>query len=392
MSKEKTLLKLDQIPEEERERKIQEYRAKIEQLEKGFSDEGSLFYEVATMQKQNLVVKMAEYHENLWKLGASDVPPQEIANFLVKRFATLKLKIHPSTVYDNLPPRFKSHTPNPKSDELETNSENPNDNSSLNIKPEEENADWIECINNQIDFLRSFRTKLSTSSFTSKLSEIAKKELQETLGHINASVRIANKIFDDRQSVPVEFQHFLAASFMHQTNNFAAGLYISQVKDYGANRSKEARQKLKKLADLGEKFEKEEDTMTSKQAMKIILGYVKKVAPIFEPKNRNEALATGVYYGTQCPNSECNSWRVFLDSEGANTFCRCYACDTTFEAKTATRCKKCYLPLYDEVLASLRNSAEYIEESAAKVTCPNEKCGHEMIMPVKLLHETVIFS
>jgi len=389
MTKEK-LLKLDQVPEGEKEKIIQECQHDIEEIEKGLSDDHSVTFKLATMPKQDVVILLAQRYEKLFELGASDVPTFEIANHLVKRFEILKLKIHPSTVYDNLPQKYKSHRPNPNTDELTTSVGNPSDDSSLNIKPEEENAEYLDVIKSQIEFLRSFRTKLSNSAFTSKLSGQSKKELKETLAHINSTISIANKVFDDRQSVPVEFQHLLAASFIVQTNNFASGLYISQVKDYGANRSKEARAKMKKLAELGEKIEKDQDTLTPKQGMKIILGHVRKVAPIFEPKNRNEALATGVYYGTQCPNPGCNSWRVFLDIQGANVFCRCYSCDTKFDAKTATKCKKCYLPLYDEILAVMRENAEYIEESAAKTSCP--RCQAEIIMPVKLLHETVIMA
>lgn len=394
MQKGKPLVQLDTIPAEEKEKLIQECKHDIDEIEQGLANDHSVTYKLATMQKQDVVILLAEQYEKLWKLGASDVPTYEIANHLVKRFEVLKLKVHPSTVYDNLPQKFKSHRPNPILGEETTTFGNPSENSSLNIKPEEENKQWLDIIESQIEFLRSFRTKLSNSAFTSRLPDESKKSLEETLSHIKATISICNQVFDDRQSVPVEFQHFLAASFSAETNNFAAGLYISQVKDYGATRSKESQAKLKKMAELGEKIEKE-DTMTSKQGMKIILGIVKKVQPIFEPKNRNEALASGVYYGTQCPNPVCGSWRVYLDTDKGRTFCRCYACDTKFDAKTATRCKFCYLPFYDEVLREMAKTAEYIEESTVKVTCPNKKCdsrknGQDIMMPIHLLHETEI--
>jgi hypothetical protein len=297
----------------------------------------------------------------------------------------LKDYVHFTTVYAALGSKFKSHTANPNSEEKELNAlGNPNESSSLNIEAEKENEAWITAINNQIDFLRSFRNKLSNSHFMSLLPDDIKKQCKETLQNIETITNISNAIGDDRQSTPLEMQHLLASAFIIETNNFAAGIYISLIKDFGANRSKKARENLKKLADAGEKIIKDPDTMTSKQAMKIILGHISKVAELYDPKNRNEALLCG-YHGTQCSNTACRSWRTYLDFDGPELSCRCYACYKTTERGIASKCLHCYLPFYDEVVQVMKQNAVEIAGAVVKTNCINPSCKAEVYLPIKKL-------
>ncbi|MGC1709901.1 MAG: hypothetical protein WA799_08905, partial [Nitrosotalea sp.] len=378
MTGSKVALEIDQLTEQERTKLVQECQKEIDETESILSNANGIGVQTI-MKKQTLVVALAERYEKLYDLGASMIPTNEIANFLLKRFQEMKVEIHKSTIYDNLPARFKTHTPNPMLEEKDTQSEDPTKNSSLNIVPEKENEHWIRVLTNEIDFLRSFRNKLSNSHFVSLLPTEIRKQSTETLNNIETIIRIANAIFDDRQSVPIELQHLLAAAFVTQTNNDAAGIYITHVKDFGANRSKDAREKLSKLANTLEKIEKV-DTLTSKQAVKILLGHVTKVAEIYDPKTRNEALLCG-YHGTQCTNVECRSWRTFLDFDASELGCRCYACDETFERSVASKCKNCYLPFYDEVIRVMKEGAETIENAVVKTHCP--KCSIDVFLPIK---------
>lgn len=371
---------LEKLESERRESEIKKYEKIIQDFDVLLNDKNELIKKLATSAgKTHVVIELADAFEHLYGYGKSNIATNEIANFLVKK---LEGYVHPSTVWDNLPSRFKSHKNNPNLEERDAGLGNPSGISSLNIVPEKENAAWIIAITNQIDFLRSFRTKLTNSHFVSLLPNQDKKNLGETLHRINTIIRISNKVFDDRQSVPIEFQHLLAASFIENTDNFAAGIYITKVKDFGANRSKDAREKLRKLAETGVAATKADDTLTPKQAMKIELGRIRKVAEIYEPKNRNEALLLG-YYGTQCPNPECTSWRIETELNGSKLECHCFACENNFDARTAAKCKKCYLPFYDEILEVMKQNATSIEDAAIKTTCP--QCTHEVILPINYL-------
>lgn len=371
---------LEQIDEKKREAEIQKYQKILDDFEDLLKSKNKLIEMLATSsQKTHTVIVLADAMEHLYTYGKSDIPTDEIANFLVKKLDGF---VHPSTVWDNLPSRFKSHKNNPDNEERNSELGNPSENSSLNIDPEKENAAWIITINNQIEFLSSFRTKLYNSNFVSVLDNEEKKTFAETLHRVNTIIRIANKIFDDRQSVPVEFQHLLAAAFIESTDNFAAGIYISKVKDFGANRSKESREKIKKLAEAGQKVEKRPDTLTPKQAIKIELGLVRKVAELFDPKSRNEALFLG-YYGVQCPNPECRSWRVKTELNGPKIGCHCFACEKNFDARTVSKCKKCYMPFYDEIIEVMKQNATSIEDAAIKTICP--QCNEEVFLPIQYL-------
>lgn len=371
---------LEKLDKERIDAEIKQYEKVIDDFEKSIENKDELMKKLATSAgKTHVVIEIADALEHLYDYGKSEIPTNEIATYLVKK---LDGYVAPSTVWDNLPSRFKSHKKNPNDNKELEELRNRSENSSLNIEPEKENTAWILSINNQIDFLKSFRTKLCNSHFVSLLPNEDKKNLAETLHKINTIIKIANKIFDDRQSVPVEFQHLLAAAFIENTDNFAAGIYISKVKDFGANRSQQAREKLKKLAEAGSKFEKEPDTMTSKQAMKIQLGKIRIIAEIYEPKNRNEALLMN-YYGTQCPNPECRSWRIETQLNGSKIECHCFACEQNFDARTAAKCRKCYLPFYDEIITVMKHNAVSIEDAAIKTSCP--QCGQEVILPINYL-------
>ena len=371
---------LEKIDAEKREEEIQKYQKILDDFESLLKSKNKLIEMLATSsQKTHTVIVLADALEHLYTYGKSEIQTDQIANYLVKKLDGF---VHPSTVWDNLPSRFKSHKNNPDNEEKTGTLGNPSENGSLNILPEKENAAWILTINNQIEFLRAFRTKLLNSHFVSVLDNEERKNFAETLHRVNTIIRIANKIFDDRQSVPVEFQHLLAAAFVESTDNFAAGIYISKVKDFGANRSKESRDKIKKLAEAGQKIEKRPDTLTPKQAIKIELGLVRKVAELFDPKSRNEALFLG-YYGVQCPNPECRSWRVKTELNGPKIGCHCFSCEKNFDARTVSKCKKCYLPFYDEIIEVMKQKAVSIEDAAVKTSCP--QCEEEVILPIQYL-------
>jgi len=194
-------------------------------------------------------------------------------------------------------------------------------------------------------------------------------------------------LHDNRQSVPIELEHLLINAFATQTNNDAAGIYVAHIKEFGANRSKKERENTKKLAKAAEPFVQSPDTLTSKQAVKILLGHVTHVSEIREPRNRNEALQSG-YHGTQCKNEECRSWRTYLDFDASELCCRCHVCDQSFERGVASMCKNCYLPFYDEVIVTMKNTGKEIIDHVLTTSCP--QCSETVYLPIKKLVPIVV--
>ena len=372
---------LNQVLQQEKESEIQKYEKIMTDFEILFENKNELIRKLATSAgKTHVVIEIADAMEHLVIYGKLQMQINEIATFLVNK---LDGYVHPSTVWDNLPSRFKSHKKNPDHNQGLTQLGNPSENSSLNTDFEKENEEEIAVTTETIEFLKSYKNKLQHSHYESLLPDHIKKQCDEVRKIKRTILKIANAVCDDRQSVPIELQHLLVHAFVTQTNNDAAGIYVSYVKDFGANRSKEAREKLKKLASAGEQVEKSPDTLTSKQAVKILLGHVTKIAEIYEPKTRDEALLCG-YHGTQCEHPECHSWRTYLDFDASELSCRCYACDLTTPRGVASKCKNCYLPFYDEVIRVMSEKGKKIaDKTVLETACPH--CKTEVFLPIKKL-------
>lgn len=386
--------------------------------------------------KKNLIVKWAENLEQRHDLeqklqrsltvesigGISSYIKDELKKMGVPQ-STL------SYVHESLGHKYKYEKyDSSKKDDDEGDTEHRLDSSNLIANFEEENQPLIQTINQQIDFLKNFRNKAKSSKILSAISPSELLEFEETNVRIQATQLFASQIIDDRQSVPILAQLKLVMAIVGATNNFASGVYVSQVKQYGANKMIAARKffektskpfteilikalpknlqepyanNLKTLHKMQRQLKKMEerqkgphpkadDVMTSKQAMKIVFGVVKNVLPVFDHKNRDDAIVDG-FYGIECP--ECGSFRV-KEREHPDShewLCFCYRCEWWFEAKTVVKCNNCHLPFFDDILEIVVKTASPIQDSAGNDTgtrdskCP--RCEKPLILSAKMFQK-----
>ncbi len=301
-------------------------------------------------------------------------------------------------------------------------------------KFERENASLIETFEQQRELLKSFINKAKSSKILSQLNHMQLLQYEENNLRIQATQSFAFQIIDDRQSVPVLAQLKLINAIVASTNNSAAGMYVSQVKQYGANKKQEGDEffnkisamifsalpdryrklflettkSIKKLKSIMQKIiEKQkmgklppknrDDLMTSKQAMKIIFGAVKNVLPVFDHTevrghhDRDVAIMDG-FYGITCP--ECGSFRVRerIHPDSHEWMCFCYHCEWWFEAKTVSKCWHCHIPLFEDLLEIILKTANNMKTPDGKLTgamkskCP--RCEEELILPAKMFQRT----
>ena len=172
-------------------------------------------------------------------------------------------------------------------------SENPNENSSLNINYEQENESMIEFMEDHIDTTKAIISKLKTTPFVSKLD---KKQLQEDLKCMYFADKSVMDCFDDRKSLPVAAQHIALRVYAEEPAKYAANVYVQKIKKFGGFKQKEAMDNL----------------MSFKQFRKLLTGKVKELRDRYIPKSKDEAMERG-YYGMRCSDMQCKSWRVFYE-------------------------------------------------------------------------------
>lgn len=391
--------------------------------------------------KKDVIVKWAENLERQHELEEKLERPTtlksvgEISSYIKSQLRDLG--VHKSTfsyVHEVLGYKYKNEKyDTSEKDENEGDAEHRQISSNLIADFDQENASIIETINQQIEFLKNFRTKARSSHILSLLNSKQLLEYEETNLRIQATQLLADQLIDDRQSVPLHAQLKLIMAVVGSTNNFAAGMYVSQIKQFGANKMIEAKtffnktskpaiaelskqdQKLfektfdntkilrKKIAAILKKKKESptnlDDVMTSKQAMKIVYGIVKRVLAVFDHKTRDEAMLDG-FYGIMCP--ECGSFRV-REKEHPDShewLCFCYKCEWWFEAKTVTKCWHCHLPLFEDILEIvLRTSVPAMpqdgqkeswkeETGPRKSSCP--RCKEDLLLPKKMFQKPVL--
>ncbi|QMU54900.1 MAG: hypothetical protein GKS07_08430 [Nitrosopumilus sp.] len=226
-------LVIKQSPKDE----IKDIQSEINSIENGLTDQNlvKLFSET----KKSCVLYLAERYERLNELGASPVLTNQIANFLVKKFETLKVKIHHSTVYDNLPQKYKTHTPNPVVNEPLV-SDNPNENSSLHNQPncEEENQKYIAFLETHMETIKMILSKLKTNQFVKKKGDdgnylLDQKMIKEDLSLLHFADKYTREAFDDRKTMPTATQHLALSTYVDFAAKHSADLYVTRLKEYG---------------------------------------------------------------------------------------------------------------------------------------------------------------
>jgi hypothetical protein len=177
-----------------------------------------------------------------------------------------------------------------------TDSSNPDHERSQGNMRVHENQPYVDHLQKKIEFLQDIQRKLRDRPF---LSLIDKRRYDEYLYLADNAERVARRAWDDRQTIPVETQFFLAQIVAVSTIKHGASEYVAKVKEISG--------------------------LTSKQVTKTLKGIVRDIHYLYEPTNRTEALMDG-FYGRPC--QKCGSWRVRWE----NGFCRCYHCDGEYRA------------------------------------------------------------
>lgn len=359
----------------------------------------------------------------------------------ISSYIKLELKhlgVHQSTlpyVHEVLGYKYKNEKyDSSKTDEDESEEKLRLDSSKPIADFEKENASIIQTFEQQRDLLKHFIDKAKSSKIASELNSVQLLEYEEMNLRIQATQSFAFQVIDDRQSVPVLSQLKLVNCIVGSTNNSAAGMYISQVKQYGANKKQEGDEffnkisamifsalpdkyrklflattkSIKKLKSIMQKIiEKQkikqlplknlDDVMTSKQAMKIVYGAVKNVLPVFDHtkvrghNDRDAAIMDG-YYGISCP--ECGSFRVREREhpDAHEWLCFCCKCEWWFEAKTVSKCWSCHMPLFEEILEiALQTATDVTNKKGQPIgvketKCP--RCEHVLVLPAKMFQRT----
>ena len=115
--------------------------------------------------------------------------------------------------------------------------------------------------------------------------------------------------------------------------------------------------------------------LTNKQLKKFENGGEPNILEIFKPKSRDMAVFMG-WYGIQC---KCGSWRVESLYNDKHEI-KCHDCDNVFEGKSATHCKYCQVPLYNEDIKIILEQSKIKKGSKQKTgNCPS--CGTELRVP-----------
>lgn len=270
----------------------------LEDAQKSIKEiEDSLLTDTTTLHhmfisKQDAVRFLAECYEVLIYHEKIDMKENQIANFLVKKLSKLDSKISQTHIYDNLPAKYKEHKLNPLND-----SENRNDNSSLNTKDyTEENQNEIKFIEQQIHVLKLRISKLKVQPY---LSQIDPEIYREHFIIKNTALKLMEDAMDDRKTIPLNTIHLLLDAYDTANLKYAAGEYISLLKKFGAQKKDESIKILKQFSP--------------KQLGKILRGHVREIHQSMEIHTQAEAYENG-FYG-KCPCPECGSWRVNLESQ-----------------------------------------------------------------------------
>ena len=432
------------VAEKTPEQKLEELKNKELELKEQIKQPDSLLRDMYSSDspKKDVIVEWAGNLEQQYEIEVKlhRIPVVEavgaISSYIKSELR--RLGVHPSTysyVHEVLGYKYKNEKyDSSKREDDEGDVQHRLDSSKPIADFEKENASLIETFEQQRDLLKSFINKAKSSKILSELNSMQLLRYEETNLRIQATQSFAFQVIDDRQSVPILAQLKLVNAVVASTNNSAAGMYVSQVKQYGANKKQEGDEffnkisamifsalpdkyrklfldtikSIKKLKTMMHKIiEKQklkqlppknlEDVMTSKQAMKIIFGAVKNVLPVFDHTeirghhDRDAAIVDG-FYGVTCP--ECGSFRVRerIHPDAHEWMCFCYHCEWWFETKTVSKCWNCHIPLFEELLEIILKTAKSMKSpdgkpvGAMKSKCP--RCERELILPAKMFQRT----
>ncbi|MBL4817958.1 MAG: hypothetical protein JKY15_01825 [Deltaproteobacteria bacterium] len=414
---EKFIIQLESVEEKNVKQQMNLLQLRIILLKKELLSPTTAAVLLSKSPKRNIFLTWAELLESQHELELENKLQPTIkeigliSSHIKNEMKSIGVVTQMTWVHETLPHKYKigHHYSNKEDNKLDDVYRR--EDSSLNTKPEEENKILIDLIDKEIKIKQSIKNKLRTSHFLALLSEDDQKIVKETYLKANAIIDITGDLFDDRVSCPKMLQHLLLAAHIEGTDNFAAGIYVNRIKDFGANRWQEAKKlfekqykiieavqpEIKKLmrtlnkldpkskaykeikaklkpeefkvkqANLTIKAQKDLDTMTSKQTMKVMERKMKNLLPILEPPNRDDAISIG-YYGLRCEG--CGSFRTYRDVRHGVLITFCMQCDYTSESKFASKCisPACAFPFYDDVVKVMISTFEKEFKKLEKIT------------------------
>lgn len=390
------------------------HKEKIDDLKNMLSTKGSAVNDLFSTRKPryDLINSWAEHLEKLHDLGVYKDPIGTIATNI--KMELTKIGVHAASidyVHRVLPYKYKNAS--------KIRGENLQDSVPQNSSEEiatvrEENKILLDWIKRRKEFFDWLENILSTNHYWSILDEKEKIAFEQFLYLEDVSYDVAKDSFDSRQSVPVRLQLMLVSALSAATINHGGGFFLEKIKIYGSNKKskaielvreiafykliqarrahkckcyysqkeKETIENLEKILLKTEKDYKEKDELTSKQTGKTMAGFIKRIFKPLAAKNRDEAIFAD-FLGLQCSNCGAHNVGERQENESDPNSFRpfCFTCEEFFEGKTISKCRHCYFPFYDEILAYMLQTATKIDETHIQTKCPNSSCGNDLIIP-----------
>lgn len=274
---------------------IQEAQNSINEIETSLNDPSSLIHKMF-QNKRDTIRYLAECYEILTESHTLEMRTNQIANYIIKKVSKIDEKgISKAWVYDTLPPKYKSHTPNP-TDEVESTEWTKSSSLYTKIDYTTENKREIELAESQIKLLKSHILKLTNDSYISKIDG---EQYHEHYIMRKAAQKLLADTLDNRRTVPINTIHLLLNAYEMANNKHAAGVYISLLKKFGAQKKDEGITQLSKI-------------FSSKQFVKILKGHVRELHQSLEINTQEEAYENGFYGKKRC--DECSSWRIIQET------------------------------------------------------------------------------
>lgn len=284
----------------QKEARVVQIQNQIYQLKSFLQDNSNVLAQIfgSDSPQKDIIVNWARLLEELHDLGEYKEDIGTISSTIKAELTKMGFPKSTHWVHEVLPFKYKQDKYNPYREDEEGVVEPHLDSSLQNY--EIENSEYLKLIDDTIIFFKEIvKPKLKSAHFCSLLDQ---EDLQEFyLVHRNVISHMGINIFNDKRKDLEQTECLLVNAVLHVSATHAGEQYMSQVKSlYG---------------------------MTGKQVRKILTGHARGLHPLYDPKNREEAMKVG-FYGMRC--GQCSSWRVDL----VNAECFCYSCRSTFDPVT----------------------------------------------------------
>jgi len=289
----------------DKQKQIAEVQDKIKWIKENLSGKTPINEIFASKSpKRDLLLKWAEYLEDLAKYGAYTKPISTISTTITEDLKEMGLNESIPYVRVALPFKYKDVSKMHSEDDDDSRVTDSRENSSATAK---ENKPFTSRLRKTARLLEIAANKIERKSFIKNLDKKELKALEE-LYHLwdNALVQL-NDALDSREKVINSKQFLFFYAFSKAGLNAVYSYYVRFVKEFAK--------------------------LTGKQAGKLMEGRVKRLLPMYEPKNRLEAMDDG-YYGFPC--AWCNSFRVKMkwDTDRKAHRLLCFACGEWSDPKT----------------------------------------------------------